>query len=53
MALFRVEVDVNSGERKEIAQKAYRLGDEVVVVDSGEQPPKGFEEFDPHAESEE
>lgn len=47
MSLFRIEADVITGQRKMIAQIAYRLGESVVVLDAGESPPEGYEEFDP------
>ena len=48
--LHRVEYNVSTGERVDIAQAAYRddLGD-VVVLDAGESPPSGYVEFDPAA----
>lgn len=46
MSLFRVEFNVSTQERIEIAQKAYRLGDDVVVLDADQPAPAGYEEFD-------
>lgn len=49
--MHRVEVDLASGVRREITQKAYRdEGGAVVVLDATEKAPKGFKEFQPEAE---
>jgi len=46
--LQRFEVNVRTGVRTVIDQKAYKNSDdEVVVLDAGEKVPKGFTEFDP------
>ncbi|MBV4553053.1 hypothetical protein HU742_018060 [Pseudomonas sp. SWRI102] len=52
MKLFRVEVNVMTGSRAEIEQRAYRLGDSVIVLDADEIHPDGYAEFDPNAEDE-
>lgn len=52
MGFFRIEVNVITGERMEIAQKAYRKGDDVVVRDADQAAPDGFTEFDPLSEVE-
>lgn len=46
--LFRTEFNMRSGEAEHIEQRAYRNGqNEVLVLDAGEAPPPGFVEFDP------
>nr|WP_294974995.1 hypothetical protein [uncultured Pseudomonas sp.] len=51
MRIFRIEADVTTGIRSEISQSAYRMGDKVIVLDDGIEPPDGFEKFDPSASS--
>ena len=51
--LFRIEVDVKTGERTEISQVAYRnAGGDVRVQDASEPAPDGYFEFDPGAKEE-
>lgn len=50
--MFRVEYNIETGERREIEQAAYRsLADPtvVVVLDATEPSPEGMEAFDPAA----
>lgn len=51
--LFRIEFNLETGVRTEIAQRAYRNNDnvdDVLVLDASETAPSGYTEFDPHAE---
>lgn len=48
--MFRVEYNIETGERREIEQTAYRsLADPtvIVVLDATEPSPEGMEAFDP------
>lgn len=50
--MFRIEYNLETGERREIEQTAYRsLADPtvVVVLDATEPAPEGMEAFDPAA----
>ncbi len=45
MNLFRIEVDVKTGERIVINQSLYQgVDDSILVLDAGETPPEGFKE---------
>lgn len=50
--LFRVEFNVDTEERTEVPQKAYKKGEDILVLDVGVTPPSGFVEFDPEEEPE-
>jgi len=51
--LQRFEVNVRTGERTVIDQKAYKNdADEVLVLDAGESAPEGFKEFTPVVDEE-
>lgn len=43
MDLFRIEYDVETGERREFPQVAYSNGDDVIVLDEEDDHPEGFE----------
>lgn len=48
--MFRVEFDLETGERREIEQAAYRDPNDhsaVLVLDATEPVPEGMEAFDP------
>lgn len=48
--MFRVEYNIDTGERREIEQAAYRSTSDptvVVVLDATEPAPDGMEAFDP------
>lgn len=48
MSLFRVEINQQTGERVEVAQKAYRNADgETLVLDVSLLVPDGYAEFTP------
>lgn len=50
--MFRVEYNIETGERREIEQIAYRRTSDptvVVVLDAQEPAPEGMETFDPDA----
>jgi len=51
--MFRVEYNIDTGERREIEQTAYRSTSDptvVVVLDAAEPAPEGMEAFDPSIE---
>lgn len=51
--MFRVEYNIDTGERREIEQAAYRSTSDptvVVVLDTAEPAPEGMEAFDPSTE---
>lgn len=50
MTLFRVEFSLVTQERTVIEQRAYRNGEDVVVLDVGIPAPDGYTEFDPYAQ---
>lgn len=50
--MFRIEYNIETGERREIEQAAYRSSSDptvVVVLDATEPAPEGMEAFDPDA----
>jgi hypothetical protein len=50
--MFRIEYNLETGERREIEQTAYRSPTDptrVVVLDATEPAPEGMEAFDPAA----
>lgn len=51
MSLTRIEYDIGTGERTIIDVTAYKneFGD-VLVIDSIDPEPEGFQPFDPHEE---
>lgn len=49
--MHRVEIDLKTGERFEIKQKAYRdVEGNILVLDASEKAPSGYSEFDPTEE---
>lgn len=43
--MIRIEFNIITGERIEIAQKAYSDGASIIIIDATDLPPDGFEEL--------